>query len=511
MVSRPGAGPLSHTAFRPEAVESKLEPLEALGRPLWLPSMINSEGRFLARISTLERWRERLLQGRNPIAQAHQDSWPGSDLVGALEPVMEALELARLTYAHEPLTEQVMRSILWHIDRLSIATGHVGREAAIELVARSLAADWDEPRIDLKDILQVFDSLDGVQNFAAFSELRGLLQTEAWQAVVAANRTLDSQPDLLKVIRKLGRARPGDEEEESAVTSTETEVESRGWVRQFADLPLPGAGYETEGVRRSGELSRLLASEAMQLRRRGDAVGLHRARRLRRLFAAKLVEQSLLTYQQRERWVEQTWVMADRVSRQPRKERRPRLQAGPLIICIDTSSSMAGGPETVGKAVVLEAMKVAHRERRDCRVYAFSGPGDLQAFDLPMNVAGISRIAGFLSGSFHGGTDITEPIEQALDDLQESRWQRADLIIASDGEFGATRETRERLAQVKQNQNLRVQGVLVGDRETMGLREVCDDIFWVHDWRRFGHRHGQSETVVHDRNLTGIYFPNARL
>ncbi|MFK7962843.1 MAG: VWA domain-containing protein [Burkholderiaceae bacterium] len=508
--------PATAPAFDPFQLESALEPLEELGRPMWLPAMVNSEGSFYERLASLEHWRERLLAGRNPLGSAagsgqFTDSWPGEDLAIVLQPLLDQLELARLTHAHEALTEQVMRSLLWHIDRLALAQGHVGRAEAIDLVARSFEADWDEPRIDLKEILHVFESLDGVQNFAAFSELRGLLQTEAWQAVLDAHRAIASLPKLARLIRQLGRARPGDDEVESATATINASVRSRGWVRQMADVALPGAGYETEGVRRSDDLSRLLASEAMQLRRPASAVGQKRAKRLRRLFAARLVEQSLLTYQQRDRWIEPTWVLSDQVSLQPRPRPRPRLQAGPLIICIDTSSSMAGGPEAVGKAVVLEAMKIAHRERRDCRVYAFSGPGDLTSFDLPMSVGGISRIAGFLAGSFHGGTDIVEPIEQALDDIQTSRWQRADLIIASDGEFGATRETRGRLMGIKSSQQLRVQGILVGDRETMGLREVCDDIFWVQDWRRFGQRHGQTETAVHDRNLTGIYFPNARL
>jgi uncharacterized protein with von Willebrand factor type A (vWA) domain len=83
---------------------------------------------------------------------------------------------------------------------------------------------------------------------------------------------------------------------------------------------------------------------------------------------------------------------------------------------------MAGGPESVGKAVVLEAMKTAHREQRACRVYAFSGPGDLRAFELPLTVDGIVNVAGFLSASFHGGTDIVDPIESALDDIEQARW-----------------------------------------------------------------------------------------
>jgi hypothetical protein len=43
-----------------------------------------------------------------------------------------------------------------------------------------------------------------------------------------------------------------------------------------------------------------------------------------------------------------------------------------------------------------------------------------------------------------------------------------------------------RLDAARDQLGLRVQGVLVGDRETMGLLEVADDIHWVRDWRRHG-------------------------
>ena len=54
--------------------------------------------------------------------------------------------------------------------------------------------------------------------------------------------------------------------------------------------------------------------------------------------------------------------------------------------------------------------------------------------------------------------------------------------------------------------------VLVGDRETMGLMEVSDDIFWVRDWRRHGpgqQKAGAGFSPVHSKSLTALYFPNA--
>src|SRR5690606_31035378 len=105
------------------------------------------------------------------------------------------------------------------------------------------------------------------------------------------------------------------------------------------------------------------------------------------------------------------------------------------------------------------------------------------------------------------------PIERAIETVHEARWTGADLLIVSDGEFGCTPATLARLDEARRRHGLRVQGVLVGDRETLGLLEVCDDIHWVRDWRRFsdaatvGDSRGFSP--VHSRSLTAMYFPGA--
>jgi hypothetical protein len=76
--------------------------------------------------------------------------------------------------------------------------------------------------------------------------------------------------------------------------------------------------------------------------------------------------------------------------------------------------------------------------------------------------------------------------------------------------------TLQRLDEARTTLGLAVHGILVGDRETMGLLEVCDEIHWVRDWRRHteaGDPASRTETrlatPVHSKSLTALYFPNA--
>ena len=84
--------------------------------------------------------------------------------------------------------------------------------------------------------------------------------------------------------------------------------------------------------------------------------------------------------------------MAERVSSESdvmteveRPKPKPKAERGPIIVCLDTSGSMHGAPEIVAKAIVLEAMRVAHAEKRACYLYSFSGPTDVAELELKPN------------------------------------------------------------------------------------------------------------------------------
>ena len=89
----------------------------------------------------------------------------------------------------------------------------------------------------------------------------------------------------------------------------------------------------------------------------------------------------------------------------------PRRHRGPIVAVFDTPSWMHGVPETVTKALVLEALSTAHAERRRCYAYTFSGPGQTAEQELDLPTEGIGRLLDFLGMSFHGGTDPREVVK----------------------------------------------------------------------------------------------------
>jgi uncharacterized protein with von Willebrand factor type A (vWA) domain len=260
---------------------------------------------------------------------------------------------------------------------------------------------------------------------------------------------------------------------------------------------VPDMPGETRGVHRSGRIARMLPAETMLL---GHP-------RLRLVWHARRAERTLLCYEDDDR-MQEVRLHQSRVAL-PRPGLRPgkRPEMGPMLVCVDTSGSMQGGAEAVAKAVVLEAIRTAHAQHRSCHVFAFGGPEELVELEPAVDSEGIARLTRFLSQAFHGGTDICGPLEKAIAKLEDQRWQLADLLIASDGEFGATPQVVARLDAVKRKLGLRVQGVLTGDRESIGFLEVADDIHAIRDWRRYGDSNAASP--IHSHRLTALYFPGA--
>jgi uncharacterized protein with von Willebrand factor type A (vWA) domain len=261
---------------------------------------------------------------------------------------------------------------------------------------------------------------------------------------------------------------------------------------------MPG---ETRGVRRSDRIARMLPAEAMLL---GHP-------RLRLVWHARRAERTLLTYEDDDRMTESRLQPARVTVPRPGLQPSKRREMGPILVCVDTSGSMQGGAEAVAKATCLEAMRAAHAQRRACHVFAFGGPDELIDMELSLDADGIAGLTHFLDQAFRGGTDICGPLEKVLAKIEEERWQLADLLVASDGEFGATPDIVARLRAAKRDAGLRVQGVLIGDRETVGFLEIADAIFPVRDWRRFGAdgEMARGASPIHSHRLTVMYFPGA--
>ncbi len=308
---------------------------------------------------------------------------------------------------HDELTDQLLGSMLWHLD---LIVDYVDRgdstEAAIARALTAFAEDWQE-RCGLLDELEaVFGTTGHVLKNTHWDQLRGLLRSDGWQEVVRIRRLLEALPGLSDVLRRLGRAQPAADEDESRPARS-------------------AAGRAVHRVVRARRRHARARDAGRNARR--VPVGSHRAHAAVGDHAADAPAPApacgtrttpsacLLTYEEDDRMHQS---VRDRVPvSRPCPQRKPdrRMEAGPMLICVDTSGSMQGGAEAVAKAVVLEAMRTAHAQHRPATCSPSAARTRSWSSSSIWTRRASSTLVQFLGQGFRGGTDICGPLERVLD------------------------------------------------------------------------------------------------
>jgi len=324
-------------------------------------------------------------------------------------------------------------------------------------------ATWDERARVLGAAREVFGELGALLGLG-WDLFGAALHHRGWSELTALRELAASLPELEALVACLGRLRARDEG--PSVTDVVVQAMVRAVVKRA--LPTPGVPPEVRGVERSGDEARMLPAEAAYL---GHAT-------LRWLWHARRSEQGLLTYA-----VEGVLYGREMVARPGPAQvtrPRPRPDKGPMIVCLDTSGSMAGERETVAKALVLEVLRTALRERREALLFSFSGTSEVAELRLELSERGLPRLLDFVARSFHGGTDVAAPLRQALARLHEAAWHEADVLLASDGEFLVPATL---VAEIEEARALgtRFHGLLVG-AEAAAMALVCDEVHRFTSW-----------------------------
>lgn len=156
-------------------------------------------------------------------------------------------------------------------------------------------------------------------------------------------------------------------------------------------------------------------------------------------------------------------------------------QKGPMILCVDTSGSMAGEPETTAKVMVLYLSRRARKQGRDAYLINFGVDYRTKCLSGKWSV---SEALDFLGSSWGCGTDASGAIAHAVKMLHEEKtWKNADFLLISDMRVPPLpRELTKEIAEVKKSGN-RFYGVVVGGASVQNdpyLDGVFDAVYDMH-------------------------------
>ncbi|MCA9528218.1 MAG: VWA domain-containing protein [Myxococcales bacterium] len=494
------------TPFQPQALEESYAFLDDLPEAL-LPAVVTARGgSLLERVRSVLAWREALLAGRLPTA----GPWPAPVVATSISNALESLGILRFCSGNEDLVDALLPDLLAAFQgaqevfeasaaarlrelealerkRLAVEAKEkkkatprevtdlclqAAREAAAAFTHEdaTLASNWAERVRVWTSLAEVFGELGDVMGLG-WDLSHGVLQHAGWRDLARLRALLENIEPLKALVRTLGRLHDPDEGPPIIETITEA---VRRVVEELHEVRTPQSPAEARGVERSAAIARMLPAEAALLH--------HPLLRL--VWHARRAEQALMTYRVEGVVLEPVF---DEVEEQTTRVReRPRPLRGPIIICLDTSGSMAGVPENVAKAVTLECLRVAHAEGRACHLYAFSGPRQVVEHTLDLSPKGIGGLLGFLTSAFHGGTDVAAPLQRALARLETDEWRRADLLLVSDGEFPVAPATREAVRRAQAESALRVHGLLIGSSHSEAMAALCDPLHHFRDWHALG-------------------------
>ncbi len=126
-------------------------------------------------------------------------------------------------------------------------------------------------------------------------------------------------------------------------------------------------------------------------------------------------------------------------------------ELGPIIICVDTSGSMQGAPETIAKAITLFMATRAIGQNRNCFLINFST--GIETLDLSGSVD-LSKVIEFLQRSFCGGTDASPALSYALELMEKEEYKKSDLLMISDFIMASLPEPlQNKITIAKENEN----------------------------------------------------------
>lgn len=280
----------------------------------------------------------------------------------------------------------------WELDRI----------ASIQQQFIKQLSDWLEQLKVLKDVIEslglepgyLLDLSSGSVNYSDLEQLK------KWAKYLADDKGVKALCEMIGRLRQVGQS--------EKIETIKTAVKIPEMV--FDD----DSKQEIIGIKLGKDLEHVLPSELALMSNPDTDI----------LFDLKYVESSLMCF-------DMAGIAAEYIDQEIEIEQAviEENKKGPMIICIDTSGSMHGSPETIAKALTLYLSTQAKKEKRDCYLINFST--SIEVLDLSQGYS-ISTLLAFLKKSFYGGTDVAPAMIHGIDIMQKDSFKNADMLIISD-------------------------------------------------------------------------------
>lgn len=281
---------------------------------------------------------------------------------------------------------------------------------------------------------------------------RALWEDSTLDLVERYDKLLEDEEELNRLAELLGRLRKA--EIETQEESYEKVITFKEWVKD------PNMRSEIVGVESGNDLNQILPSEVALF---GGETEWQ--------FLKRFAEEQLQVHQfEDKRLINSSKVFSETYQKVKKKEK------GPFIVCVDTSGSMEGEPERIAKVLCFGILKMAAEDQRQAYLINFSS--GIHTVDLYNLVDSIDEVASFLQKSFHGGTDISLALSEALKQLETHRYRDADVLIISDFiMYRISDDLRASMEKQQHNNGTQFHSLIITDQANEEVISAFDNVW----------------------------------
>ncbi|AUN19091.1 VWA domain-containing protein [Clostridium botulinum] len=155
---------------------------------------------------------------------------------------------------------------------------------------------------------------------------------------------------------------------------------------------------------------------------------------------------------------------------------------GPMVICIDMSSSMKGIKEKWSKAVAIALLEIAQQQKRNFAAILFNEDAT-EPIIIEKDKKEPEKILDIAERFDGGGTLFETPLQKALEVIEQSKFKKADIVFITDGHSYTHPDFINKFNKLKDEKEFKVLSVLIyaggkiGNIESLQL--FSDDIMTI--------------------------------
>ncbi|WP_251860999.1 VWA domain-containing protein [Clostridium sp. Marseille-Q2269] len=155
---------------------------------------------------------------------------------------------------------------------------------------------------------------------------------------------------------------------------------------------------------------------------------------------------------------------------------------GPMVVCIDMSSSMKGIKEKWSKAVTIALLEIAQEQKRNFAAILFNEDAT-EPIIIEKGKREPEKILDIAERFDGGGTLFETPLQKALDVIEQSKFKKADIVFITDGHSYTHPDFIDKFNKMKDKKKFKVLSVLIYAGGNIGniesLQLFSDDIMTI--------------------------------